>query len=262
MINCQAISKVYQQGTRRIVALDGIDLRVQSSERVAVLGRSGSGKSSLLNLRAALDRPTSGTIEIDGLNLATCKSRALARFRRDKLGVVFQSFRLITHRTAFENVEFPMILRGVPRRERRIRVLAALEQVGLHERANHRPEELSGGEQQRVAIARAIVNQPRLLLADEPTGNLDSNTADQVLLLLERICNEAEMTLLVITHDETVAQRLAQRTLRLNDGRIVEDTSQRTQSSDLNVSSDGLKRQQSPNQIRPPDQPSGEEAKS
>lgn len=224
MITCRALSKIYQQGTRRVVALDLVDLHVESQERVAILGRSGSGKSSLMNLLAGLDRPSNGSIEMNGRVLTSCNSRSLAKFRRHELGIVFQSFRLITHRTAFENVELPLVLGGVSRRERTSRVLEALEQVGLKDRAKHRPEELSGGEQQRVAIARAVVHRPSLLLADEPTGNLDFGTSSHVLELIEQIASQFKMTLLVITHDQHVANRLAQRTLRLSEGRIIHDS--------------------------------------
>ena len=221
MIECHQITKSYRRGRREVAALKGVDLQVAAGESVALLGRSGSGKSSLLNLMAGLDRPTSGQLKINGRELSRLSSRALSAYRRRDIGIVFQSFRLIPQRTALENVELPLTLDGVSRGERRRRATEALEQVGLRDRLGHRPEELSGGEQQRVALARAIVHRPPLLLADEPTGNLDAATAETVLALLNQLTSDGRMTLFVITHDAWVARSIARSTLHLADGVIV-----------------------------------------
>ncbi len=220
MIRCRKLTKIYDRTARRVVALDGVDLDVDAGERVALIGRSGSGKSSLLNLLAGLDRPTSGTIEVTGRSLERCSAAELAYYRRREIGIVFQAFRLVGHRTAFENVELPLLLDGIERSERRRRVGEALERVGLADRIGHRPDELSGGEQQRVALARAIVHRPRLLLADEPTGNLDPVTAERVLELFDGVAREGGTTLFVITHDPKVAARSSDRQLRLHEGRL------------------------------------------
>ena len=221
MIECHQVTKSYRRGNREVAALKGVDLQVAAGESVALLGRSGSGKSSLLNLMAGLDRPTSGQLKINGRELSRLSSRALSAYRRRDIGIVFQSFRLIPQRTALENVELPLTLDGVSRGERRRRATEALEQVGLRDRLGHRPEELSGGEQQRVALARAIVHRPPLLLADEPTGNLDAATAETVLALLNQLTSDGRMTLFVITHDAWVARSIARSTLHLADGVIV-----------------------------------------
>ena len=221
MIECHQVTKSYRRGNREVAALKGVDLQVAAGESVALLGRSGSGKSSLLNLMAGLDRPTSGQLKINGRELSRLSSRALSAYRRRDIGIVFQSFRLIPQRTALENVELPLTLDGVSRGERRRRATEALEQVGLRDRLGHRPEELSGGEQQRVALARAIVHRPPLLLADEPTGNLDAATAETVLALLNQLTPDGRMTLFVITHDAWVSRSIARSTLHLADGVIV-----------------------------------------
>ncbi|HAN98059.1 MAG TPA: macrolide ABC transporter ATP-binding protein [Planctomycetaceae bacterium] len=223
MIRCRKLTKIYDRTSRRVVALDEVDLDVASGERVALVGRSGSGKSSLLNLLAGLDRPNSGTIEVNGRSLERCSASELAIYRRREIGIVFQAFRLVGHRTAFENVELPLLLDGIDRSERRRRVGEALERVGLEGRSGHRPDELSGGEQQRVALARAIVHRPRLLLADEPTGNLDPSTAERVLDLFDGVAREGNTTLFVITHDPKVAERSSDRLLRLHEGRLASE---------------------------------------
>ena len=228
MIECHQVTKSYRRGNREVAALKGVDLQVAAGESVALLGRSGSGKSSLLNLMAGLDRPTSGQLKINGRELSRLSSRALSAYRRRDIGIVFQSFRLIPQRTALENVELPLTLDGVSRGERRRRATEALEQVGLRDRLGHRPEELSGGEQQRVALARAIVHRPPLLLADEPTGNLDAATAETVLALLNQLTSDGRMTLFVITHDAWVARSIARSTLHLADGVIVPEAALET----------------------------------
>ncbi len=216
-------SKTYGVGGTTVHALRGVDLAVGRGERVALLGKSGSGKSTLLNLIGGLDRPTGGTIRVVGHDLHGMRPEAMARFRLAAVGMIFQSYNLIGSRTAAENVELPMVFAGRPKRERRAAAREALGAVGLGERAGHRPNQLSGGERQRVAIARALVNRPEVLLADEPTGNLDSATAREVLgLLLDHIARNGT-TLILVTHDEDLARVAADRVVRLKDGRIVEE---------------------------------------
>jgi ABC-type lipoprotein export system ATPase subunit len=219
MISTQKLTKTYGTATR-VVALDQVDLQIESGERVALLGRSGSGKTTLLNLLAGLDRPTSGSICVDDVDLHSLNPKQLADYRLRKIGVIFQSFQLIPTRTAIQNVELPLVIAGVKRRERKERAQETLSRVGLEKRIHHRPYQLSGGEQQRVAIARAIVNRPRVLLADEPTGNLDSAIAEQVTQLLLEIIAEQKSTFVLITHDRLLATACAERILQMTDGRI------------------------------------------
>ena len=217
------VCRHHTMGTSLIRAVDGISFSAQGGEFIALLGSSGSGKSSLLNLIAGLDRPTSGTVRVDGRNLAELSSEELARYRRNSVGIVFQAFNLVPGMTVAENVELPLRLAETERSERAGRVREALDRVGLSQRLTHRPGELSGGEQQRVALARALVNSPRILLADEPTGNLDSHTG---LEIMERIrdCNQRlGMTVLLVTHERALAERYAQRLLFLADGKLVTD---------------------------------------
>jgi ABC-type lipoprotein export system ATPase subunit len=202
-------------------ALRGVTLEVRRGEKVALLGRSGSGKSSLLNILGGLDRPTSGSVIVAGKDLTRLTAAQLARYRSATVGMIFQSFHLVASQTALQNVELPMVFAGRGPRERREAALRALEAVGLAERTGHRPGELSGGERQRVAIARALVNEPSLLLADEPTGNLDTATAETVLKILDENCRRRGVTLLLVTHDEDLARRHVDRVLRLQDGRLV-----------------------------------------
>jgi ABC-type lipoprotein export system ATPase subunit len=201
-------------------ALRGVALSVERGERIALLGKSGSGKSTLLNLLGGLDRPTSGTMVVAGSDLARLTSDELARFRLTMVGMIFQAYNLVPSRSALQNVELPMIFAGRPPRERRESACRALEAVGLGHRLDHRPNELSGGEHQRVAIARAIVNAPRILLADEPTGNLDSMTAQEVMETLVAHLDAHETTLVMVTHDEELAHRCADRIVRLKDGQL------------------------------------------
>ena len=211
--------------TRRhgpVTALADVSLEVAPGERVAILGKSGSGKSSLLHLLAGLDRPTTGVVEVDGRDLASMNSRALADHRLRTVGIVFQSFHLIGSRSAAENVQMPLIFAGVAPSIRKRRIAEALAAVGLSGRATHRPAEMSGGEAQRVAIARALVNDPPLILADEPTGNLDSATASAIMgLLLDHVTRRGA-TLVLVTHDEELARRHTTRIVRMRDGRIEE----------------------------------------
>jgi putative ABC transport system ATP-binding protein len=222
-LETRALEKTYRAGRPRPVrALDGVDLAAEAGERVAVLGASGSGKSTLLNCLGGLDHPTSGEVVVDGNDLTALRPAELAAFRASTVGFVFQSFHLQKRFLAWENVALPLVFAGVDRRERRRRALELLDRVGLAERADHRPGELSGGEQQRVALARGLVRDPALLLADEPTGNLDSRTGRQILDLLVEV-GEAGTTVLVVTHDEALARAFAPRLVRMADGRVVED---------------------------------------
>jgi predicted ABC-type transport system involved in lysophospholipase L1 biosynthesis ATPase subunit len=200
-----------------------VSFAVRRGERVALLGKSGSGKSTLLNLLGGLDRPTSGRIAFAGRDLARLTNRQLAKHRLSCVGMIFQSFNLIGDRSAWENVALPLIFAGLTPARRREAARAALEAVGLGERLNHRPSQLSGGEQQRVAVARALVNCPAVLLADEPTGNLDSATAGEVMALLDTHVRCKGMTLMLVTHDEDLARRHTDRVLRLRDGTLVEE---------------------------------------
>jgi putative ABC transport system ATP-binding protein len=217
------VGREYRMGETRIRAVHDVSLAVGAGEFVALLGASGSGKSTLLNLIAGLDRPTSGSITVLGRELSGMTGDELARYRRHTVGMVFQAFNLVPTMTLLENVELPMRFAEVERAERGARAREALERVGLGARLAHRPTELSGGEQQRAAIARALVNRPSLLLADEPTGNLDSHTGEEVMRFL-RNCNQSMgMTLLLVTHERALAERYAQRLLTIADGCMVAD---------------------------------------
>jgi predicted ABC-type transport system involved in lysophospholipase L1 biosynthesis ATPase subunit len=215
------LSKAYGSAMAPVHALKGVSLEVRRGERVALLGKSGSGKSTLLNLLGGLDRPTAGSLHVAGRDLGRLSGRELARFRSRAVGMIFQSFNLIPSRTALENVELPMIFAGQPPRRRRAEARQALEGVGLGARLRHRPAQLSGGESQRVAIARSLVNRPEILLADEPTGNLDSATAREVMdLILDRV-RAWGMTLILVTHEEDLAAACTTRLLRLKDGQLL-----------------------------------------
>lgn len=220
LVELTSVRKRYGKGAAAVEALRGVDLAVEEGEFVAVLGRSGSGKSTLMNLVAGLDRADEGAVCVAGEDLGRLPGPALARHRGRRIGIVFQSFHLLPGRSALENVEMPLKIDGVPRAERRRRAAETLDRVGLAPRATHRPAELSGGEQQRVAVARALVRDPALLLCDEPTGNLDSATADEVSSLLSRIHREMGRTVLLITHERDLADRLADRIVTLADGRV------------------------------------------
>ena len=219
MIRLADVWRTYQLGEDTLHALAGIDEEIQSGEHVAVMGPSGSGKSTLLNVIGLLDRPTRGRYELEGQELSRLSDAELSRVRRERIGYVFQAYHLVARLDALQNVEMPLVFAGVARDERRARAAHALAEVGLEKRLHHRPSQLSGGERQRVAIARAIVLRPSVLLADEPTGNLDRASGTLVLELLERL-NAAGMTLIVVTHDADVARR-ARRVLILDDGRVV-----------------------------------------
>jgi predicted ABC-type transport system involved in lysophospholipase L1 biosynthesis ATPase subunit len=220
-IRTAGLVKSYGTDTALVHALRGVSLEVCRGERVALLGKSGSGKSTLLNIVGGLDRATAGTVEVAGRDLGRMTGRELARHRLATVGMIFQSFNLVPSRTALENVELPMVFAGRPPRERRTRAREALEAFGLGERLHHRPAELSGGENQRVAIARALVNRPAVLLADEPTGNLDSATAGDIMALLDAHVRTNGTTLVLVTHDEELAAARTDRVLRLRDGQLV-----------------------------------------
>lgn len=221
MIRIRDLTRRYQTGDQEIRALDGVSLDIHEGEFVAIMGASGSGKSTLMNILGCLDTPTSGSYEFEGQPLERYDDQALARIRNQKVGFVFQSFNLLPRTTALANVELPMIYAGVPPAERRVRALEALERVGLSARKDHKPNELSGGQQQRVSIARAIVNRPKILLADEPTGALDSRTSEEIMALFTDL-NRQGMTLVLITHEPDIAE-YARRVIRFRDGRIVSD---------------------------------------
>jgi ABC-type lipoprotein export system ATPase subunit len=223
-ISARDLTREYRMGETLIRAVNGISLHIESGEFVALLGASGSGKSTLLNLIAGLDRPTSGSMTVNGRDVAQMSAEELARYRRFTVGMVFQAFNLIPSMTLLENVELPMRFAEVDRAERAVRAREALERVGLSARVTHRPVELSGGEQQRASIARALVNRPALLLADEPTGNLDSRTGEEIMNYLRECHNSQGLTVLLVTHERALADRYAQRVLTLADGRLVDDT--------------------------------------
>jgi putative ABC transport system ATP-binding protein len=222
-VRAERVSRHYQMGSALIRAVDDVTLEVCAGEFLALLGSSGSGKSTLLNLMAGLDRPTSGTIFAHGRNLSEMSRLELARYRSRSVGMVFQAFNLLPRMTLEENVELPLRLAEVERSERAGRVREALERVHLEKRLSHRPSELSGGEQQRAALARALVNRPALLLADEPTGNLDSATGEGILLLLREIQQSLGMTIVLVTHERPLAERFADRIATVADGRLVSD---------------------------------------
>jgi putative ABC transport system ATP-binding protein len=215
------VVRQYRLGQNVIAAVDGVSIAAERGEFVALLGASGSGKSTLLNLIAGLDRPDSGAIVVEGQDLATMTPEQLAQYRRFTAAMVFQSFNLVSAMTLKENVELPMRFAEVRRKERRGRVEEALERVGLIDRAMHRPSELSGGEQQRAAIARALVNRPKVLLADEPTGNLDSKTGTEIMDLITELNRSLEMTVIMVTHERALADRYAHRMVFLGDGKVV-----------------------------------------
>jgi putative ABC transport system ATP-binding protein len=215
------VRRHYQMGPALIRAVDGVSLEVPQADFVALLGSSGSGKSTLLNLIAGLDRPTEGAVVVEGRNLAEMTSEELARYRRHTVGMVFQAFNLIPTMTLEENVELPLRFAEVGRGERAERVRQALERVRLGGRLAHRPSELSGGEQQRAALARALVNRPSILLADEPTGNLDSRTGQEIMELIGELNRTLGMTVVLVTHERPLAERYARRTIFLADGKLI-----------------------------------------
>jgi putative ABC transport system ATP-binding protein len=220
-IQLDHISRHYTMGDTSVRAVDDVSLAIPANQFLALLGSSGSGKSTLLNLIAGLDRPTSGSILANGHNLANLSSLELARYRCTTVGMIFQSFHLLPRMTLEENVELPLRLAEIDRADRSARVREALERVRLTHRLGHRPTELSGGEQQRVAIARALVNRPKILLADEPTGNLDSATGESILTLLRELQRTMGMTIVMVTHERPLAERFADRLAIMGDGKLL-----------------------------------------
>ncbi|MHB8153513.1 MAG: ABC transporter ATP-binding protein [Bacillati bacterium] len=220
-IDLRDVTKTYHLGSLEVPALRGVSFTVERGEYIAIMGPSGSGKSTLMNLIGCLDRVTGGTYVLDGIDVANLDDNQLAEIRLRKIGFVFQGFNLLARTDALKNVSLPLFYAGVPAAERRRKALAALAEVGLEDRAHHKPTELSGGQQQRAAIARALVNDPTVLLADEPTGNLDSKTSEDVLALFARL-HESGRTIVMVTHDAEVA-RHAGRTVRVRDGLLVEE---------------------------------------
>lgn len=221
IIKIRGLVKVYHVGEEKLRALDGVDLDVYPGEFLCIVGRSGSGKSTLLNMLAGLEKPTRGAIQIAGERLDKMNESQLVRFRLQHVGFIFQQFNLFPSMTALENVTMPLVYRGVPPRERSKRSAAMLRQLGLATHIRHKPSQLSGGQQQRVGIARALVASPEIVFADEPTGNLDSRTSDEILTLIRDVARKNNATLIMVTHDNSIAER-ADRTVRLLDGKVIE----------------------------------------
>ncbi len=223
ILEAREVSKIYQMGSTKVFALNGVSLDVREGEFVAIQGTSGSGKSTLLNMLGGLDHPTSGEVLFENNSLAPFTKREMARYRRHSIGMIFQNFNLISTMSAAENIKLALAFGGLGVSERKKRAEELLERVGLAERATHRPSELSGGEQQRVAIARALANRPRVLLADEPTGNLDSTRSEELLTLLREMVERDHLTILMVTHDKELAAHFADHTILMKDGKIKSD---------------------------------------
>ena len=225
MIETDNVTKVYQMGEIEVHALRGVSLKIEDGECITIMGPSGSGKSTLMNVLGCLDSPTEGTYHLHGQDVSTLSDTQLAHIRNKEIGFVFQTFNLLPRTTALRQVELPLVYAGVGLRERRRRAKEALEAVGLGDRINHRPDELSGGQQQRVAIARALVTGPSIIMADEPTGNLDTKSGDEVLRIFKRLNQEEGITIIFVTHDPEIAE-YGSRTIHIRDGLIERDLMQ------------------------------------
>lgn len=221
IIRVENVSKVYDTGAVQVHALRDVTLSIDEGDFVAIMGQSGSGKSTLMNILGCLDRPTSGVYELDGLNISEMESRELSYIRNKKIGFVFQSFNLIPRTSSLKNVELPMVYAKVGKKERQKRAIELLEKVGLGERLDHMPNEISGGQKQRIAIARALANKPAIILADEPTGNLDTSSSEEIMNLFTELNNEG-VTVIVVTHEDNIAE-YTKRIIRFRDGQIIED---------------------------------------
>ncbi len=222
MISVKNLKKTYFLGGEEVHALDDVSLSIKEHEFVAIIGQSGSGKSTFMNMLGCLDLPDSGEITLDGTDILKCKEKELSVIRNKKIGFIFQQFHLLPKLSALENVELPLIYQGMPTKKRREKAVKALKSVGLEKRMNHKPNQLSGGQQQRVAIARALVGEPSLILADEPTGNLDSRSGKEIMMLLHNLHEEGN-TIVLITHDNNVAME-APRQVQISDGKIIKDS--------------------------------------
>lgn len=222
MISVKNLKKTHLLGGEEVHALDDVSLLIKEHEFVAIIGQSGSGKSTFMNMLGCLDRPDSGEITLDGTDILKCKEKELSVIRNNKIGFIFQQFHLLPKLSALENVELPLIYQGMPTKKRREKAVKALKAVGLEKRMNHKPNQLSGGQQQRVAIARALVGEPSLILADEPTGNLDSRSGKEIMMLLHNLYEEGN-TIVLITHDNNVAME-APRQVQISDGKIIKDS--------------------------------------
>jgi putative ABC transport system ATP-binding protein len=220
LVQTENLTRIYSSGAINVVALDAVTLAVDESEFLGVTGPSGSGKSTLMNLLGGLDSPSSGSIRVQGKPICELNGQELALYRRYQVGMIFQAFNLVSSYTALENVAFPLLFAGVAKGQRNSRAAEMLEQVGLSDRKDHRPSELSGGEQQRVAIARALINRPKILLADEPTGNTDSKTSNQITQILSDLRENQGLTIIMISHEQDLLAKFADRIVHLRDGRL------------------------------------------
>lgn len=222
LLQLKNVSKVYQKGRNNLQALKSFNFSINQNEILSIVGRSGSGKSTLLNLLGGLDRPTDGQILYQGKDLADFSQKELASYRKFQVGMIFQSFNLINSFSALNNIVLALTFGGIAKRRRKVKAMQLLEQVGLVDRCHHKPMELSGGEAQRVAIARALANNPQIILADEPTGNLDSTTSDEIMALLQKLNKNQNITVILVTHAQEIAEKISNRYIRLMDGEIVE----------------------------------------
>lgn len=221
MIRIEKLNKIYDTGKVKVHALKDVNLEIKKEEFISIMGPSGSGKSTLMNILGCLDKPTSGSYTLDGVNISKLNDNELAAIRNKKVGFVFQSFNLLARTPALKNVELPMLYAGVPAKERRLRAIEVLGKVGLGDRLDHKPNELSGGQKQRVAIARALINNPSIILADEPTGNLDTKSGEEIMEIFQRL-NDEGVTIILVTHEADIAQH-GKRIVTFRDGRLIDD---------------------------------------